>query len=136
MSTVFIVAMTEVPSGSNLEYWLEKGTYLAPVDWRRLRDACCPLMPDSDDYDFEHEWLDACGLMFRAVFSDVFRWAESFAPADSTVVGIEGKSYFVSGGHSYGDPPTDSYDTICAFDELRAYLVEFGIATETEQENN
>lgn len=125
MGAFFVLAITEAPNIEHRDYWSGRCGDMSAQDWQRLFDEGCPMVPDPSDYDSESEWVDACALMCRAVFDDVFGWTrpEAWPPSDASAVELDGKKYFASGGLSYGDTPTDSYDTIVAFDMIRDRLV-------------
>ena len=130
MGADFILAIVEKPQENFQETWKEKIRALTPSDLTELDNLGCPLIPDLDDLD---DWdddgtgepidLDHVMNVFAEDLVDTIYHLSWKSPGrDSTWVMLEGRAYLASGGHSWGDPPSDNYDMIVAWDIITEYL--------------
>ena len=122
MGADFIIAITEKPREGTKEMWRDRISALTVTDMEQLDAECCPLIPA----EFDLGEIDNAESLIREFADDlvdtIYDLAWKNPGRESAWLNLNGTTYIASGGMSWGDSPTDTYDYIVAWETITEYI--------------
>lgn len=129
MGADYIQVVLEVPTEKQMVMWEEATSTLTDQDIIRLADDFgCPLLPYCDD---ETEIAEArstiteIGEYVHTIFRGIGDKRWTAIPRDcGTFLTRANELHLITGGLSWGDSPTESYDYLLAWEIINTYATE------------
>jgi hypothetical protein len=124
MGADFILAIVEKPQEEDKELWRTRIAALTVTDMEQLDADCCPLVPT----EFDLSETDKPEALIREFADDlvdtIYELSWTHPGREATWLNLGDESYIASGGMSWGDSPTDTYDYIIAWDVVTELLID------------